>query len=59
MAQTNCKSRDSRGLKLVWAIENYGGPHSVLLHTQAKGHDHVVVRALDSHPKTTPLTCFI
>ena len=28
------------------------GPH----HTQAKGHDHVIVRAFDSHPKVVPLT---
>ena len=29
------------------------------LHTQAKGHDHVVVRTLDSHSKTVVLTCFV
>lgn len=25
-------------------------------HTRAKGCDHVIVRALDSHPKVIPLT---
>ena len=25
------------------------------LHTQAKGHDHVIVRALDSHPNVVPM----
>ena len=24
------------------------------LHTRAKGHDHVIVRALDSHPRAEP-----
>ena len=40
-------------------LKSYGFCVNMPLGPRVKGHDHVVLRALDSHPKVVALKCYV